>query len=1161
MRYFEDIRDLIRRTRGRWLALTLFQATVRATLASAGVLVVALGISQLVWHWADRAPLAVALTGAAALILTLAAFLWGLTPLRQRPSDARVARFIEERAPSLEDRLVSAIDVVTSKRKTESPALVEPLLADAAARARAVDLDTIVAPDVLRRAGFQAVAAALLFAVVVLVARGPAREAYDAAALSLFPARVRLDVTPGNARIKAGSSLAIEARLVGNRAPVTPQVQIGDGENWRAANMIRAANDDNHAGRFVLALDSVTAPFNYRVVAGPVTSPTYAIAVAHPPRVARIDVDYTFPAALGLKPRTEEDSGDIYAPAGTDVRVRIHTDRAAASGQMTLGDGKRLSLTTDAPTLLSTTLKVVADGSYRVALADREGLASPGDTEYFIRTLEDRPPEVHIVKPASDRHVTRLEEVDIEVQADDDYGIERLDLMYSVRGGAEKAVPLRIPPRATSVISRHTLYLEELDVQPGDFVSYYVRARDLTRGKRPSEARSDLFFLEVKPFEQEFSLAQSQSMAGSGYSGSIDDLVNAQKAIVIATFKLERRSQAAHGAQSAQDIRSVARAEADLKARVEQTSGSFRESTMRDPRRRTPPRGRGEPELKAGQTMPEEDAMAAAADAMARAVTSLDALKTAAALPPETEALSYLLKAQADVKQRQVTRQQAGAGGPGNNNRNYDVSTLFDKELQRTQQSNYETQASAEHKEDATTSTLDKIRDLARRQDELLKRQQQLARDREKMTETELKRELEKLTREQSELRQKAEEISQQSSSRQSKDTSGKMRDVSEEMRSAAGDLRRQDPTQASARGGRALDKLRDLERQLQAGNPGPDDRRRALGEMQLETRQLADAQRQVASEVAKAGQGDANTGKDAMRRLAGEQERLAERVKRLQQGLKQQAAGAASSGGKDKNAQAAVGDAARELERQRLAERMQQAADEMRAQGAPDAKKPADAARSAGKDPRAQAGSQQEMARALDKLADKLGGATDDSRKLSEQLARARDLRDRLDNTSRELQKLGQQNAKSGNTSSPQKAPGDTGRSGRGESGGGQPGGGDVARLRDEYARQLKETQDLMQREDPGFSRGGAGFTFQGQGMTFSAPGTEAFKQDFARWDDMRRQATTALDRAESSLSKKLQAQESKDRLAAGVEDKAPPEYQKQVDSYFKALAAKKKQ
>src|SRR5581483_8526107 len=213
------------------------------------------------------------------------------------------------------------------------------------------------------------------------------------------------------------------------------------------------------------------------------------------------------------------------------------------------------------------------------------GLSNPGDTEYFIRTLEDRPPEVHIVKPAADRSVNRLDEIDIEAQADDDYGIDRLDLVYSVRGGAEKTAPFTIPRRAASVTGKRTLYLEDLEVQPGDFVSYYVKARDVTRGKRSSEARSDIFFLEVKPFEQEFAMAQSQSMAGSGYNGSIEDLVNAQKQVVVATWKLDRRAQSAKGAQSEQDIRSIARTEADLKSRVEQTSSSFRESTMRDPRR------------------------------------------------------------------------------------------------------------------------------------------------------------------------------------------------------------------------------------------------------------------------------------------------------------------------------------------------------------------------------------------------------------------------------------------------------------------------------------------------------------------------------------------------------------------------------------------------
>ena len=106
------------------------------------------------------------------------------------------------------------------------------------------------------------------------------------------------------------------------------------------------------------------------------------------------------------------------------------------------------------------------------------------------------------------------------------------------------------------------------------------------------------------------------------------------------------------------------------------------------------------------------------------------------------------------------------------------------------------------------------------------------------------------------------------------------MREVSEEMRNAASELGRQDSTQASARGNRALDKLRDLEQQLQAN--APNEQRRAIGDMQLEARQLADAQRQLASELGRVGQGD--SGKDALRRLSGEQERLAERAERLQQ-------------------------------------------------------------------------------------------------------------------------------------------------------------------------------------------------------------------------------------------------------------------------------------
>jgi hypothetical protein len=147
----------------------------------------------------------------------------------------------------------------------------------------------------------------------------------------------------------------------------------------------------------------------------------------------------------------------------------------------------------------------------------------------------------------------------------------------------------------------------------------------------------------------------------------------------------------------------------------------------------------------------------------------------------------------------------------------------------------------------------------------------------------------------------------------------------------------------------------------------------------------------------------------------------------------------------------------------------------------------------------------------------------------------------------------------------SAQKSPGETGRSGDGQAGGGGGNGTDLDKLREQYQKQLQETKalaDEMRRDDPALARGGGGgFSFDAPtSVGLSAPGTEAFKQDFAKWEEMRRQATQVLDNVEASLSKKLQARQAHDRLAAGADDKAPAGYQKQVDEYFKAIAGKKK-
>ena len=160
----------------------------------------------------------------------------------------------------------------------------------------------------------------------------------------------------------------------------------------------------------------------------------FNVDVIWPVRVERIDVKYNYAPGLGLESHTDEDGGDIYAPAGTKVQLTITTDKPVAKGQLRLSDGTAATLSSpnlsrrsnaEADQVLTADLVVAKDGSYRVALNDVDGLSNDGDTEYFIRMLNDRPPDVRILRPAGDKKVSPLEEVPIEARATTTTGCDR----------------------------------------------------------------------------------------------------------------------------------------------------------------------------------------------------------------------------------------------------------------------------------------------------------------------------------------------------------------------------------------------------------------------------------------------------------------------------------------------------------------------------------------------------------------------------------------------------------------------------------------------------------------------------------------------------------------------------------------------------------------
>ena len=1128
--YLAELQAALAGVRRRWMAARLMRGVARLV----GGICLGLLVVLLVEVVLAPPDIPMLLLAGGALVATTVFAVRAVWPLRDRPTDRRVARFVEERCPELEDRVASAAELAEDGASTVFQDLV---LADAAKTLRQVGLGRVVTPAHLRRAALRGVLATTVFAVILVVGIGPISRVARTAWLYALPFNVTLEVEPGDVTMMAGQPLRVRARLSGTRgAPVRtpPALTVLDGPTPRRVEM-RATRDG-----YVVEFPSVTDSFVYRVSVAIVTSRDYTVDALVPPRVRRIDVEYAYPLFTGLEPHIEEDGGDIYAPAGTEVRVLVHTDKAIAEGALVLRAGMRVPLERTEAGQLQATLAVETDGSYTVAVTDTDGLSNAGDTEYFIRATSDRVPAVQVLRPGGDREITPLEEVTIEARADDDYRIGGLELLYTVVGRPEQSLAFATPVRASTVTGRHTLYAEDLEVAPGDFITYYVRARDVGHAGRSTETRSDIFFLEIRPFDNEFEETRGQSSTGRD-AEDVGNLAAVQKEIIVASWRLD---QAPRPAAVADDIRAVGNAQRELR----DTAARAAERVL----------GRGR-EFSAGDTgpAPENAAMARAVEAMTAAQAALETLSPATALPHEMEALNQLLKAQAAIRRRQVTMAQGqGSQTPGTQAQE-DLSALFDRELRREQETNYETATRPDQgaQDDGQSEALERLRELAQRQAAL---NSELARREEADPDDERRRALERLTREQQELREQLEELADQLA-RERQSTGGSQgqasggsgteetRRIAEQMRRAMSELRREDTRSARASGDRALEQMQQLEQRLRGESGGQWSQ--TVAELQLEAQQLADAQRRMADE---ATQVDADNRSRAWRfRLADEKDDLADRVETLDHALEDLTGDPDTADPAD----GALRAARAELEREAVGSRIREGADGLRRSGA---RRP-DAGAEPGENPRAT--EEAALADVLASVADQLMRATGQdevARRLAAQIEEAQALRQSLAQLQAALDLVEQQSRQPGQadaqSASPETAP--SGRPGM-RPGGDGTGADELARLRGAYVARLEQDRGLLEtlrQQSPELDQDLE--RWAQHWPTASAPGTEASKQDFESWDMLRRNLETALLQSEAAWSRQLAADEIRDRLSAGQDEPLPERYRRLVDRYYRSLA-----
>jgi hypothetical protein len=717
----DSLQQYLRALEGRlrWLTWSrgLAIAAGVALLATVTLVLItnALAFSARSLFWA-RCALFVALACATAF-----GIIWPLWRLNAR----RAARRAEQQFPQFEERLLTFVEARDGGPFVELLAEETAALAREAAPARIAPARRIAA-----LAGTGAVAAGVLG---WLVLAGPGYLGYGASLLwagaprGVTGAFYDIEVQPGDKIVRRRTDQTVTARLKGFQAQRARLfAKYRGASKWEQALMLPEPSGAAHEFVFAALPESV----EYYVEAGGVRSKTYTLTVKDLPAVKRLRVTYQFPSWLALPAAVEDPGGDLRAVAGTVAELAIEFDRPLERGVIVLEDGRRIDLA-GSGTRFTARVPVEKDGAYHVAALEQNQAVRLSE-DYFIEAKEDKEPVIRIARPGRDAKVSPVEEVTVEVEAEDEYGLNELNLVYSVNGGEEKKVPLLGRKGEKSAAGRHLIALEEYRLEPGDVVSLYATARDAR-----STAQTSMYFLEAQPFEKEYS--QGQQQGGGGMQGEEDDssqIGRRQKEIIVATSAELRSKDPKAQAENAKflsemqaKLRDQARTLAE-RARARQLSGTNAEF----------------------QTFVKE--MEAAAKSMDEAAPKLAARDWKGALPPEQKALQHLLRAEAVFRQIQVAFGQQGGGSGAAR----DLDNLFDLELDK-EKNQFETgqQSSAEQRQKEVDEALQRLEELARRQQQLAEQQK-----RENRQAQEQRWQQEMLRREAEELQKKLEQLSQQ---------------------------------------------------------------------------------------------------------------------------------------------------------------------------------------------------------------------------------------------------------------------------------------------------------------------------------------------------------------------------------------------------------------
>lgn len=762
--------------------------------------------------------------------------------LRQRltawtPDYRQMARNIEANHPDLHALLLTAVEQEPDRDTGHLNFLQQRVIDQAVEEIRRRGLLETVSSDELGRAESRSFALLMLFLFSVAIAAVliPNRRS-EATTL----AESKVSVSPGDITLERGSGLVVLARFDGPLpSAATLVLQPVTGHTERIP-LNKTLDDPVFGG----SVPEVTGDMLYSIEFAGQRTRDFKVKVFDYPRLEKADARLRFPDYTGIAEKNIPDTRRVSAVEGSKLDFVLHLNKPVVSATLVAKDKSRIDLAidTNAPSVRLTDFELASAKNYELLLRDVDGRTNKVPALFTFDVLKNRAPELKLLAPRGDQRVSPLQEVLFEAEAWDDFGLRALGLTYTVAGAEPKSIAINgiSTTNAEKRQFKYLLRLEDIGLVPDQLVSWHLWAEDTGPDGKLRRTAGDMFFAEVRPFDEIFREDESGggggAMSGQQQAESLK-LAELQKQIINATWNLQRKQQGQKPSDPYKKDVSVVQ-ESQEKALAQAESLKLKAS---DPRIHNVLESINEFMEKA------VDQLKAAADKTEELVPALGS---------EQSAYQALLKLASREHLVMRGRQQQGGGGGGGqaNRQQLDQLDLKQEDRRYETQRQATRQQSPEQKEQL--AVLNRLKELAQRQSDLNERIKELqAALQEANTEAEkeeLRRRLKRLREEERELLADVDQLRERMQQPGNQANMSEARQQLEQTRSdvqrASEALENENPAQALASGARAqkeLEQLRDDFRKKNSSKFAED-----MREMRSDARELAQKEQQISEKL-----------------------------------------------------------------------------------------------------------------------------------------------------------------------------------------------------------------------------------------------------------------------------------------------------------------------